>query len=208
MRAYSPMLDLALGLAAKAHRTQERKGSAVPYIAHPAHVAVILIKYGFPESAVIAAVLHDVVEDTEVSLSEVQAQFGPAVATLVDQVSEKKQEGGHKLPWLVRKKELLGRLSQADPLAAAVKSADALHNCQTLLTDLREQGESVWRHFRSSASEQLWFFQTLAGVLRGALGGHPISDELDDAVAQLAQWQSEHQSTDGSSPGAAGSVVV
>jgi (p)ppGpp synthase/HD superfamily hydrolase len=192
MRSYSPILDRALGLAASAHRTQERKSSGVPYIAHPAHVAVILIKHGFPEDAVVAGVLHDIVEDTGVTLAEVEAQFGSAVASLVDQVSEQKLQGGTKLPWLLRKQELLSRLSHAAPLAVAVKSADALHNCQTLLADLRTQGESVWRHFRSSPDEQLWFFQTLAAVLRGGLGGHPLSNELDEAVAQLAQWHREH----------------
>lgn len=192
MRSYSPIIDRALGLAATAHRSQQRKGSAVPYIAHPAHVAIMLIKHGFPEDAVVAGILHDVVEDTEITHAEVEAQFGSAVAGLVDQVSEKKHEGGVKLPWLARKQELLERLSQAGPLAAAVKSADSLHNCQTLLADLRRHGDATWRHFRSSPAEQLWFFQTLAAVLRGVLGGHPLNDELDEAVAQLAQWHREH----------------
>jgi len=194
MRAYSPILDQALALAASAHRTQERKGSGVPYIAHPAHVAIILLKHGFPEEAVVAGVLHDIVEDTVVTPAQVEAQFGSAVANLVDQVSEQKQAGGVKLPWLTRKQELLSRLGRATILAAAVKSADALHNCQSLLVDLQAHGEQVWGNFRSTPSEQLWFFQTLAAVLRSALGGHPISDELDDAVAQLAQWHRDHQS--------------
>jgi (p)ppGpp synthase/HD superfamily hydrolase len=189
MRAYSPMLDRALALAASAHRTQERKGSGVPYIAHPAHVAVILIKHGFPEDAVVAGVLHDVVEDTEVTLGQLQAQFGSAVAHLVDQVSERKHEGGVKLPWLKRKQELLGRLAQADPLAAAVKSADALHNCQSLIAELQQEGDAVWQRFRGSPSEQLWFYQTLVGILRRRLSGHPITDELDEAVQQLGAQQ-------------------
>lgn len=151
----------------------------------------MLIKHGFPEDAVVAGILHDVVEDTEITHAEVEAQFGSAVAGLVDQVSEKKHEGGVKLPWQARKQELLERLSQAGPLAAAVKSADSLHNCQTLLADLRLHGDATWRHFRSSPDQQLWFFQTLAAVLRGVLGGHPLNDELDEAVAQLAQWHRE-----------------
>jgi (p)ppGpp synthase/HD superfamily hydrolase len=189
MRSYSSSLDRALSLAATAHRAQQRKGSGVPYIAHPAHVAIILLKHGFPEDAVVAGVLHDVLEDTDVTLAELEAQFGSAVASLVAQVSEQKQKDGVKLPWLTRKKELLGRLAQSDRLAAAVKSADALHNCQTLLADLRALGDSVWQRFHSTPSEQLWFFQTLAAVLRRQLSGHPLNDELDDAVSQLAGYQ-------------------
>ena len=192
MRSYSPILDRALALAATAHRTQQRKGSGVPYIAHPAHVAIILIKHDFPEDAVIAAVLHDVVEDTEVTAAQVLAEFGAAVAGLVERVSERKHVDGVKLPWLARKKDLIARLGDAGFLAAAVKSADALHNCQSLLADLRRHGESVWRSFRGSPDEQLWFFQTLAPVLRSGLGGHALSDELDAAIDELAQWHREH----------------
>jgi (p)ppGpp synthase/HD superfamily hydrolase len=191
MAAYSPVLDRALSLAATAHREQLRKGSAVPYIAHPAHAAMILLKYQFPEAAVVAAVLHDVVEDTEVPLSKLEAEFGAEVARLVERVSEKKKPADshadphEKLPWRVRKEEQLERLSEAEPMAAAVKSADALHNCHSMLRDLREQGDKLWGRFRASQADQLWYYTTLAAVLRQRLEGHPICDELDQAVAEL-----------------------
>src|SRR5262250_2390086 len=113
MPAYSVVLDKALILAATAHREQVRKGSIVPYIMHPTHAAMILLKYQFPEDAVVAAVLHDVVEDTDVTLSRIAEEFGAAVASIVDQVSEKKQAAGQpgKLPWRVRKQEQLDRLA-------------------------------------------------------------------------------------------------
>ena len=108
-------------MAAMAHRDQVRKGSQVPYIIHPTHAAMILLRYQFPEDAVIAAVLHDVVEDTDTSLAKIEAEFGSKVAQTVDQVSEKKSAGGgEKLPWRQRKQEQLERLGQADMLAAAV----------------------------------------------------------------------------------------
>lgn len=190
MKAYSSAVDRALAVAAVAHGAQKRKGSAVPYIIHPVHVALILLRYEFPESAVLAGVLHDVVEDTDVTLEQISAQFGPMVAHLVDQVSEIKRISpeGEKLPWRQRKQEQLTRLQQADPAAAAVKAADALHNCQSMLRDLSEHGAELWQRFRGSQSEQLWYYTSLAAVLRQRLGGHPVCDELDDAVAQLAEW--------------------
>lgn len=179
-----------------AHRDQVRKGSQVPYIIHPAHAAMILLRYQFPEDAVIAAVLHDVVEDTDISLAQLEAEFGSKVAQTVDQVSEKKSaqgqgpgKTGEKLPWRQRKQEQLERLSQADMLAAAVKSADALHNCHSMLRDLEEQGAALWERFRGSQSEQLWYYTSLAALLRNRLGGHPICDELDAAVNRLADLQ-------------------
>ena len=184
---YSPTLERALCLAAAAHRKQNRKSTGMPYISHPVHVAIILIKYGLPENAVVAGILHDVVEDTDVTLADVKRQFGDEVANLVDEVSEKKYEGEIKLPWLVRKQDLLSRLAHATPLALAVKSADALHNCQTILDEVREHGDLAWQHFHGSPKDQLWFFRTLADVLLVGMNGHPLSEELSDAVAQLAR---------------------
>jgi (p)ppGpp synthase/HD superfamily hydrolase len=195
MRAFSSNLDRALALAASAHRHQERKGSGVPYITHPVHAAMILIKYNFPEDAVVAAVLHDVVEDTDVPLAEIGRQFGQAVQHLVDQVSEVKHAAAtptERLPWPVRKQEQLARLGHADPLTAAVKSADALHNCHSMLQDLTKDGPAAWQRFRSTPEEQIWYYSTLAALLRTRLGGHPISDELDEAVSQLQRLQREH----------------
>ena len=143
----------------------------------------------------IAAVLHDVVEDTDISLAQIEAEFGGKVAQTVDQVSEKKvaasapgSKSGEKLPWRVRKQEQLDRLSQADMLAAAVKSADALHNCHAMLRDLQEHGAALWDRFRGSHSDQLWYYTSLAALLRNRLGGHPISDELDAAVQAAYGW--------------------
>ena len=190
MKAYSSAVDRALAIAAVAHGAQKRKGSDVPYIIHPMHVALILLRYEFPENAVLAGVLHDVVEDTSVTLEQIGTDFGPMVAHLVDQVSEQKRVGpdGEKLPWRDRKQEQIARLQHADPAAAAVKAADALHNCQSMLRDLSEHGAALWQRFRGSQSDQLWYYTSLAGLLRQRLGGHPICDELDEAVAQLAVW--------------------
>jgi (p)ppGpp synthase/HD superfamily hydrolase len=194
MSAYSVILEKALAVAATAHRDQVRKGSQVPYIIHPAHAAMILLKYQFPEEAVVAAVLHDVVEDTDVKLLFIETEFGAAVARIVDDVSEKKSAPATgdgppvKLPWRTRKQEQLERLANADALAAAVKTADALHNCRSMLQDLAKQGADLWQRFRGSQADQLWYYTSLAAVLRRRLGGHPICDELDAAVGELADW--------------------
>src|SRR5262245_24388558 len=85
---FSPRYDAALALAARAHRSQLRKGTDLPYIAHPVHVSLILIRHGFGEDLAIAGLLHDVVEDTDVPLYRIAAEFGDEVAGLVAAVSE------------------------------------------------------------------------------------------------------------------------
>ena len=71
MSTFSPTIDRALSLSATAHRHQERKGSQVPYIIHPVHVAILLLRHDFPEEVIVAALLHDVVEDTTLTIEDI-----------------------------------------------------------------------------------------------------------------------------------------
>src|SRR5262245_7980656 len=112
--ALSPRVEAALALAATAHRTQVRKGTDIPYIVHPVAVALILIGHGFDEDLVVAAMLHDTVEDTDVAIESIRARFGDAVGDLVAAVTEKKHEDGVKRPWKVRKAEALEHAAAAD----------------------------------------------------------------------------------------------
>jgi (p)ppGpp synthase/HD superfamily hydrolase len=104
MTAYSDRYQAALILAAHAHRTQERKGSDVPYIVHPVQVSVILLRHGFAEDVAIAGLLHDVVEDQDVPLARIEADFGPEVAEMVAALTERKREGDVQRPWEARKR--------------------------------------------------------------------------------------------------------
>lgn len=188
MAAYSDVFDRALILSSQAHKEQLRKGTAIPYIVHPVHVAMVLQKYQFPDEVVVAALLHDVVEDSDVPLARIADEFGIAVARLVDAVSEKKTEDGKLRSWRERKAEKINQLASADRLVGALKAADALHNCQAMLRDLAEQGAALWGKFRGSSADQLWYYTSLAAITRRLLGGHPLNDELDGAVAELADW--------------------
>jgi len=184
--AYSRAIDEALAFAAAAHRMQTRKGTDIPYIMHPVHVAMILMRHGFDDEVVIAGLLHDVVEDCNVTLDEIEARFGARVAKLVDAVTERKQTATKgRRPWRERKEEQLARLRRAGRDEAALKAADALHNCQTTLQDLARNGEAAWERFNAGADEQRWYYGTLATMLRDALEHHPLSLELERAVAKL-----------------------
>src|SRR5437764_174675 len=92
--------ERALRLAAVGHRDQVRKGSGVPYIEHPMAVALILDRAGFDEETVIAGLLHDLVEDTDVTLEQVREGFGDRVAEMVAYCSEEKLDSqARNRPW-------------------------------------------------------------------------------------------------------------
>ena len=121
MATFSPTLDRALAVSATAHRHQERKGSQVPYIIHPVHVAILLMRHDFPEEVIVAALLHDVVEDTTVTVEDLAREFGPEVARLVAAVSEQKLEGTELLPWRHRKQAQLEHLLiRIDPFSVCI----------------------------------------------------------------------------------------
>lgn len=185
MQAFSPRYDAALALAARAHRNQLRKGTDLPYFAHPVHVSVILIRHGFGEDVTIAGLLHDVVEDTDTPLQVITEAFGADVARLVEAVSETKAADGAELPWEQRKAEKLAHLLAGGPDVAALKAADAIHNVRSISADLRGAGASVWDRFKRGPAPTLGYYHAILDGVRAKLGAHPIVAELAEAVAEL-----------------------
>ena len=187
MPAYSERYDAALVLAARAHRDQIRKASDIPYIVHPVHVSVILLRFGFSEDHAIAALLHDVVEDQGVPLAVIEERFGPDVACMVDVVTERKLDGDIVRPWEIRKQETLDRLRTARPGPVALKAADVLHNARSLASQLRKDGPSVWGDYNRGPSETLWYYGAVAAIALERLGPHALVDELGTALRDLEQ---------------------
>ena len=122
------MLTDAIRCAVAAHEGQKRKGSGLPYVVHPLEVMQILLRHGVEdEETLVAAVLHDAVEDTEVTIEQVREQFGERVAAIVAAVT--KPEEGSK----AERKRIAGELLRAGPPAARiVKMADRLSNLHDL----------------------------------------------------------------------------
>lgn len=184
--AYSERYEAALILAAREHRAQNRKGTSIPYITHPVHVSLILARYGFSDQVVIAGLLHDIVEDQDYPLALIEAEFGDEVAEIVAALSEQKRDVmGHPRPWLERKQEGLEKLRRASLGAVAVKAADVLHNARALETDLRSEGAAVWGRFNADPLSSLWYYRSIAQIVRERLGDHPLTAELEEAVNAL-----------------------
>ena len=130
-------LEHAIDIATKAHHGQKRK-SGEPYIIHPIAVAATLIDWGMDIDSVLAGVLHDTVEDTDITLEDIEKYFGKDVAFLVDGVTKVSQAraGMQDLTeYLPQTKDNLSKLLIAvgqDVRVVIIKLADRLHNLQTL----------------------------------------------------------------------------
>ena len=143
-------LEYAIDFATRAHEGQKRK-SGQPYIIHPLAVAGILTEWDMDIDTVIAGVLHDTVEDTAVSLEQIESLFGRDIAFLVDGVTKVGQarSGMRDLgSYLPQTKDNLSKLLIAvgqDVRVIIIKIADRLHNMRTLEHMPREKQKKIAR---------------------------------------------------------------
>lgn len=165
------MIFQAIEFAAAAHRGQYRKGTRLPYIMHPLNAARCLLEAGCEDELVAAAILHDVLEDTETTIEELYAAFGPRIAELVISVSEPEE----LVAWEDCKAHTLEalRTSSLDVLYVAI--ADKLDNIQSIRQSVGENGELTWKRFRRGRDQQRWYYETLSEIFTARLVDPPGS---------------------------------
>lgn len=186
-RDFSPRFDDALIYAHQLHADQTRKGTTVPYIGHLLAVTAIVIENGGAEDEVIAALLHDAVEDAggAETLEEIRRRFGEKVAAIVDGLTDTDQTP--KPPWRERKEDYITHLSSASPSVLRVSLADKIHNASSILRDVRNEGESVWQRFMGQRAGSLWYYRALVEAFRARGQFVTLVDELDRTVTELEQ---------------------
>jgi (p)ppGpp synthase/HD superfamily hydrolase len=155
------MIKRAIELAAKAHHNQFRKGTDTPYFAHPCNVGVILAQNGCPVEVIAAGILHDVIEDTPITVDDLRLQFGKKVASIVEKCSEPDKS----LSWTERKQHTIDFLAKASMEVKFVACADKLDNIISIARDYDELGEDFWKRFNASKEEQSWYYHGLVKSL-------------------------------------------
>jgi len=185
MRAHHPKIDTALierayRTAAHFHEGQTRK-SGDPYITHPLAVATILAGLGLTEPTLVAALLHDTVEDTAYTIEQLRADFGDEVAAMVDGVTklDKVRYGESAKAETIRKMVIA---MSRDIRVLVIKLADRLHNLRTI-GSLREDKQ------KRIARETLDIFAPLAH----RLGMNAIKWELEDLSFEVLEPKIYHE---------------
>jgi len=163
----SPLLEGAYGMAVSAHHGPRSTGDT--QINHPVAVARLLHENDFPDVVVAAALLHDVIEDTETELGEIEARFGPEVAELVGEMTEDETISAYR----ERKAEHRGRVAESGR-AAAIYAADKLAKVRML----NERGERP-------DGEQLEHYRRTLTELREAEPSLPFLSELAEELDRL-----------------------
>lgn len=170
----------ALRFAVDAHTGHYRKGTRVPYIVHPLGAAQSLIEIGAPEPVVIAALLHDTVEDTPTTHEDIEREFGPEVARLVRAASEPDKAW----PWERRKQHAIDHLRDAPEDELLVGLADKLDN----LRSIRRDGEKAWAKFNRGREKQKWYYESIAEALSSRdvpASAKPMADAFVALVREI-----------------------
>jgi (p)ppGpp synthase/HD superfamily hydrolase len=187
--SWTPTVDRALAVAARCHAGQTRKDDPTPYIAHPVAVAMIVSDFTTDEDVVVAALLHDVLEDVPPSVysaSDMTAEFGERVTDMVRGVSEDKTAGEVRPPWRVRKEGYLAKLADDSAESLLISAADKIHNLRSMADAHTRLGDGLWDLFNADPAEKLWFYSSVADMVAERLGDCAAARELRQAVDDVA----------------------
>lgn len=192
---YSDRINHAFAFAAKHHDRQVRKGTRLPYLTHPANVALILTRYGCDDETVIAGILHDVIEDcvregwTREMLEErIAVKFGADVLETVLAVTKRRSDNdGMEFSRDEARADYLERLGAASDAARWVCAADKVHNAGSILADLRRtiDVDTVWGRFSGGRDGTLQWFRSVHARLKALGFATPIMAELESLVSAL-----------------------
>lgn len=158
----------ALLVAREAHAGQMRKLDGLEMIVHPIEVAEILGNAGFRDEVVMAGYLHDTVEDTDLTLANIESRFGKDVARIVAANTEDKSKS-----WEDRKLHTIKALEDATLEEKALVVADKLSNLRSLHRHVNSKGDAAFDVFKRGRSEQAWYFR---GVMRSMYLGVSETD--------------------------------
>src|SRR5690349_6956447 len=197
INGYSDRINHALAFAAKHHDRQVRKGTRLPYLTHPANVAIILTRYGRDEQTVVAGILHDVIEDcvreaytADMLEQRIGDKFGTDVLTTVLAVTHRRvDDDGVELAHDERRDDYLARLGTASESARWVCAADKLHNASSILADLHRtiDPDTIWSRFNGGRDATVGWYRRVYDRLIAIGFTGDIMPELEAVVAALEE---------------------
>ena len=172
------LISEAIAFAVKAHDGMRRKKNELPYILHPMEAAVIVGTMTSDQKIIAAAVLHDVVEDTDVTIEEIEEKFGKRVKELVGaETEDKRADLPPAATWRIRKEESLAELKSTEDIAVLmVWLGDKLANMRSIYRDWKVEGDAMWQRFnQKDVKEQAWYYGSIV----------KLTERLSDTSAWL-----------------------
>ncbi len=184
MTLLTDRFDDALAYASRIHRTQLRKQTTIPYIAHLLAVASLTLEHGGSEDQAIGALLHDAAEDQggEERLDDIRSRYGDGVAKIVSDCTDSWVEP--KPAWRERKEAYLSALASKPLTSLLVSAADKTHNASAIVADLRVHGPALWSRFTGGQAGSLWYYRALADRFASAMPC-ALVDQLERKLSEM-----------------------
>lgn len=172
-------VEKAIRFAAKAHDGQYHKSAqGVPYVSHAFTVGYVLAQHGFSDDVIVAGMLHDVVEDTDIRMDEIENQFGTRVAEFVAQVTDPGDLTAEQ-----RLSHHLSYIRTAPEEVLAVKAVDILHNVYSKLVAV-QIGDRHWEKTGDTLAATVNKYEVKLQTLQ-SVWQHAILDEIAHYLALL-----------------------
>ena len=173
------LFDKAAHFAISAHANTERRAKGFPYIIHPMEAAAIVATMTTDPELLAAAILHDTLEDTEVTFEELRSQFGNRVAYLVLAESNIKKNGIlRQTTWCESKSRAVERLANASHEGKIVAMGDKLSNLRAIASDYQLIGDQLWSRFHAPEGKKdvEWYYRALFDALNDLKGTLPYQE--------------------------------
>lgn len=177
------LVEEAILFAVHAHAGMFRKGTATPYILHPLESATIVATMTTAETTIAAAVLHDVLEDTNVTYEQLKEKFGSVADLVAAETENKRRDVPADESWDTRKLETIERLNTCTNLAEKmVALGDKLSNVRSLYRDSLVYGDELWEHFnQKDKRKHAWYYRSVVDALSD-LRNYKAWQELNSLV--------------------------
>lgn len=161
------LVEEAIIFAVNAHTGMIRKGTATPYILHPLETATIVATMTTAETTIAAAILHDVLEDTNVTYEELKEKFGAVADLVAAETEDKRKDLPAAESWDTRKLETIERLNTSTNIAEKIIAlGDKLSNVRALYRDSLVYGDELWEHFnQKDKRKQAWYYRNIVEAL-------------------------------------------
>ncbi len=170
---FSPRIELAITTAIEAHGLRRRKAGSAFEATHALSVGLIVSDFGGAENSVVAALLHDTLEDTLLDQEVIRDRFGDYVLAIVTDLTEPKKP----VAWRRRKEAYIECLRQSPrDESRTVASADKIHNLSSMVAGLENQGVTFIDMFTAGLEGMVWFQREVHRMLTKEWS-HPILDE-------------------------------
>ena len=167
---YTYKIEQAIKAASLLHQEQLRKGDVpLPYATHLMSVMMIVRDYTNDEDTLVAALLHDTLEDTDYTYEELVDDFGEKVAEIVRAVSEPQSTALDRMPWIEVKKTYAKQLRKGPKEAVLVAAADKIHNFRSVIDEYYDNHNGFLRDFGTNLDNKLEAYQNIANAINSRL---------------------------------------